>query len=198
MNSALGWNYRDRWLVSKNGCLSTKKSNGHISPTIYVGENHLTSTWADVWFLFFYHFCRPVHFLNLLEMEAVFSMNNNNVSHLSSACVPSVELSTLPASFYFFQLCGFAQYFFPLCFNIVFSCPKTLLRLCDSSLSEIVWISQGPLAPFYRWVNWTSDELSQQRAGKTQTQIQAYALSAASLTDWDPFFAEKEGDIFKF
>lgn len=82
-----------------------------------LGKNHWTSTWADVWFLFFYHFCRPLHFLNLLETDAVFSMNNNNVSHLSSACVPSTELSTLPASFYFFQLLGFCVIFFSLMFQ---------------------------------------------------------------------------------
>lgn len=83
MNSALRWNYRDRWVVSKNGCLSTKKSNGHISPTIYARWKALDSrmSWRVV--LFFYLFCRPVRFLDLLEMEAVFSMNNNDVSRLS-------------------------------------------------------------------------------------------------------------------
>lgn len=59
-------------------------------------------------------------------------------------------------------------------------------------------MSWGSLAPFYRCASWTSDELSQQRAGKTQTWLQAHAVSAASHTDRDPFLAEKEGDVFKF
>lgn len=59
-----------------------------------LGEKHSTSTWAVVWFVFFYHFCEQIRFLSLLEMGAVFSMNNNNTCHLSSACVPGIVLST--------------------------------------------------------------------------------------------------------
>lgn len=95
--------------------------------------------------------------------------------------------------------------FFPLCFEIVSRSHKRHHNSCDSSLSQIVCIKWRSLAPFYTCANWTSEKLSSllqfthsQKAKKTQTWIQAYALSTASHTDWEPFLKEKEGDIFQF
>lgn len=66
-----------------------------------------------------------MHFLSLPERDAVLSIDNNG-SHLSSAYMPGVVLSTLPAPFE--VLCD--NTFYPLCFDIIFSfTKKTLLQL---------------------------------------------------------------------
>ena len=51
-----------------------------------------------MWCVFFYHFCKRMHFLSLLEMDAATSMNNNNACCLSKCLCARLVLRAPPAS----------------------------------------------------------------------------------------------------
>lgn len=139
----LAWNCRDKWLTSKNGCLSTKNHMGMRPYDLCQVETSPPPRTLVCGLWFFYHFCKQMHFLGLIEMEAVLSINSNG-SSLSSAvrqalCGVLYQVPGLTRS-HFEVLCDNTVH--PLCFDMISSFTKTLSQLpCDSSLSGI--ISEG-------------------------------------------------------
>lgn len=133
---------------------------------------------------FFYHLCKQMHFLSLMEMEAVLPINNNG-SHLSSA-VCSTSLALLVPTLRFCAIILFilsVSTLFPRlqkhCHNscVIPASLELYLMGFTSSILQVDKLSWGKVQLF------ACSSHSQEKAKKTRTWTQACALSAASHTD---------------